>query len=450
MYDLSSKFNTFYRNFVVLPLVDQNNLKTKANINIDRLKRGLEEYNSENKTHYSVVETSIQGSVAMYTCVQNESSDYDIDVAVVIEKRVLGDIGPRAARNIIANALKRRTKLFNAEPEVKTSCVRVKYSDGYHIDFAIFRREVVNGVYVYEHAGADWQKRDITSITDWFSERNEATEKALRRMTRLSKMFCSSRTSWRMPSGIVQTVVIDECLASEYSRLDEMFYWTMKAIINRIDNNTAVCAPADGGRQLINRDSDRKRMINWKNRLESKLSDLEVLFASDCSESDAISAWAAFFNHSYWEEQANKHASTQTASVTRATYSDTEEYIEELFPVNLVHDVKLSCVISGNGFRPTPIGSFLGVLRKFLPHNLQVKCTVESTTVSNPDAIFWKVRNVGPTAVRKNDIRGQIQQRGYSITENTRFFGAHYIECYVIKNGICVARRKINVPIGHC
>ena len=42
MYDLSSKFNTFYRNFVVLPLVDQNNLKTKANINIDRLKRGLE------------------------------------------------------------------------------------------------------------------------------------------------------------------------------------------------------------------------------------------------------------------------------------------------------------------------------------------------------------------------------------------------------------------------
>jgi len=130
-------------------------------------------------------------------------------------------------------------------------------------------------------------------------------------------------------------------------------------------------------------------------------------------------------------------------------YSDTEEFIEDLYPVHLVHDLKLSCIISGNGFRPTSIGSFLGILRKFVPHNLQIKCTVESTTVVNPDAILWKVRNVGPMAVRKNDIRGQIQKRGYSITENTKFFGEHYIECYVIKNGICVARQKVNVPIGH-
>lgn len=43
---------------------------------------------------------------------------------------------------MVANALKRKTKQFRAEPEVKTSCVRIKYSDGYHIDFAIYRREL--------------------------------------------------------------------------------------------------------------------------------------------------------------------------------------------------------------------------------------------------------------------------------------------------------------------
>lgn len=76
----------------------------------------------------------------MSTVVQNEDGDYDIDVAVVFDKNVLGDKGAQATRNLVANALKRKTKQFNAEPEIKTSCVRIKYADGYHIDFAVYRR----------------------------------------------------------------------------------------------------------------------------------------------------------------------------------------------------------------------------------------------------------------------------------------------------------------------
>lgn len=76
----------------------------------------------------------------MSTVVQNEDSDYDIDVAVVFSKAALGNKGAQATRNMVANALRRKTKQFSAEPEVKTSCVRIKYADGYHIDFAVYRR----------------------------------------------------------------------------------------------------------------------------------------------------------------------------------------------------------------------------------------------------------------------------------------------------------------------
>lgn len=34
-------------------------------------------------------------------------------------------MGAQVTRNMVANALKRKTKQFRAEPEVKTSCVRV-------------------------------------------------------------------------------------------------------------------------------------------------------------------------------------------------------------------------------------------------------------------------------------------------------------------------------------
>ena len=122
MYDLSSKFNSFYTTHVVLPQSEQTKLHSKKDLNIQRLKDGLKEYNEENGTSYSVVETCVQGSMAMSTVVQNEDNDYDIDVGVVFDKSALGDKGAQATRNMVANALRRKTKQFNAEPEVKTSC----------------------------------------------------------------------------------------------------------------------------------------------------------------------------------------------------------------------------------------------------------------------------------------------------------------------------------------
>ena len=78
MYDVSSKFNTFYSSHVVLPQENRDELHRKKDLNIQRLKDGLAEYNTENGTSYNIVETCVQGSVAMSTVVQNEDKDYDI------------------------------------------------------------------------------------------------------------------------------------------------------------------------------------------------------------------------------------------------------------------------------------------------------------------------------------------------------------------------------------
>jgi hypothetical protein len=32
--------------------------------------------------------------------------------------------------------------------------------------------------------------------------------------------------------------------------------------------------------------------------------------------------------------------------------------------------------------------------------------------------------------------------------ENSNFEGAHFVECYIIKDGFCVARDRIDVPIS--
>lgn len=171
MYDMSTAFNKFYRKKVVLPATIQNDLRDKKKLNIKRLKDGLLEYNQEEGTDYKISEERVQGSMAMHTIVQNDGKDYDIDVAIVFEKSNLNELGAMATRNMVADALKKKTKLFNAEPEVKTSCVRIKYEEGYHIDFAVYRRYKENEEdteYKYEHAGAEWSERGIRALEDWF------------------------------------------------------------------------------------------------------------------------------------------------------------------------------------------------------------------------------------------------------------------------------------------
>ena len=456
MYDCSKEFNKFYRTKVVLSAKEQNELREKRKLNIKRLKDGLLEYNEEKKTDYKISEERIQGSMAMHTITQNDENDYDIDVGIVFESDNLNGLGPLATRNMVANALERKTKQFAEEPDVKTSCVRLKYTSiGYHVDFAVFKRykeDSWDDEYTYEHAGLEWSVRHIKALEEWFNNEIKSIGDNLRKVTRLSKMFCKSRDSWKnMPSGLIQTVLCDEKLTTNYTRLDEIFYYTRQAIVHRLNIYLEVTAPVDNGRALVTREVDYQRMRNWKSRLESNLQNLEVLFDIECTYKEAINAWGKFFNHSYWEElelTVNKKFSENQLQ----DFNDTEEFIEDLYPIYEQYDVTIDCKVSGNGFSVMSILEYLDKfaprLKKFIPHNFSIKCRIGSTNCPSYDKILWKVLNVGTEAERRNDIRGQIQDRGKEITEKSKFYGEHYIECYLIKNEVCVAIGHVNVPIG--
>lgn len=64
-----------------------------------------------------------------------------------------------------------------------------------------------------------------------------------------------------------------------------------------------------------------------------------------------------------------------------------------------------------------------------------------------PFDIYWKVRNRGEEAIKRNCIRGQIKKGTTQIEESTSFMGGHFVECYIVSNGVCIARDRIDVPI---
>lgn len=444
MYDMSKEIDKFLNKYVTLHAKEQNKLRKLKKVNITRLKKGLDEYNEENNSKYRIVDNSIQGSMAMHTVIQNEQKDYDIDVAIVFDDENLGNLNPLAIRKIVTDALTRKTKQFNTTPEIKTSCVRLHYEDGYHIDFAIFKRSkniIVDG-YEFEHSGLTWSKRDVKGVEEWFNINNEQSKGLLRKIVRLSKQFSSGFSN--MPSGLIQTALCIECL-NYNDRIDIAFYETLNNIYNRLLYNKLIILPFDGNRSLTDRKIDTTRIDNYKNHIYEALQKLQKLNLYNCSFEQAVEAWKYVFHHKYWDDLIDNKIREKSSNVA-IVYDKTEEFIENKFIIKETYDVNIETKIIINGFRCISLEEYLKKYKN-IQKGMKIECEYVDKDVKY-DYILWKVKNEGITAKKRNDIRGQIRKRDKKITETAVFQGEHYIECYLIKNNECIGIGHVDIPIG--
>lgn len=126
-------------------------------------------------------------------------------------------------------------------------------------------------------------------------------------------------------------------------------------------------------------------------------------------------------------------------------YSANEEFIENQYPIDIRYNLNIDCLVKQQGFRDALL-SKIGILRS----TKKLRFYISGNEVPKPYEVKWKVKNLGPIAKKRNMFRGQIlnDQGNEFRNENTNFNGEHYVECYIIKNGVCVATDRIDVPIS--
>jgi len=126
-------------------------------------------------------------------------------------------------------------------------------------------------------------------------------------------------------------------------------------------------------------------------------------------------------------------------------YSSSEEFIGNKYPINISNFVRIDCEVTQPGFR-------VGLLRemKILRKNKKLRFYIDQTDVQKPYEVLWKVKNEGKLAYDKGMLRGQIissNSNGTERKESSVFEGPHFVECFIIKDGYCIARDRIDVPI---
>lgn len=313
MFDCAKDVLAYHDDEVTLPTPEQTAMRKRRNANRDRVKDGLSE-----KKKPASREFKSQGSYAMKVMTQDAGNDYDIDDGVYFDKEKLvgsngGEMSALAVRQMVCDAVNDGS--FKTPPAVRPNCVRVQYSEGYHVDLPCYRRVVTKNalnqeVVHHELAASDWKRSDARDVTSWFEgESNKlAADKVnggqVRRVVREIKKFARSRPSWKgsILSGFGITKLVTECYSANADREDKSLHDTMKAIRDRLNGHFVVKHPVTPDDTITKGDKDPKAVF-LRDKLSDALKWLEPVFKTDCTRKDALKCWDDVFNTDFFSKR---------------------------------------------------------------------------------------------------------------------------------------------------
>lgn len=320
--------------------------------------------------------------------------------------------------------------------------VRVLYKD-FHIEVMPAFREA-DGSYKYPDTanGGSWK---ITKPQAELDEMRAANERKNRNLRRLCKMA----RAWKNKHGVAMGGLLIDTLAynflestDEYDEKSYLYYDYMCRDFFKF--------LADQPKQSEYAALGSRQRVRVKKRFERKAKKahelcLKAIEAS--GQANERQKWRDVFGNGY---PAPTSKSETEATLAKAAFRNTEEFVDDRFPLDVRYEMRIDCEVTQNGFRATRLLDLLerhGILLRKKKLRFFVADGADLPDVVD---IYWKVLNRGDEAERRDMIRGQIirDDGNWEQRESTDFRGNHLVECYAVLNGIVVARDDILVPIS--
>ena len=401
--------------------------KDEINTSLDGIAKKLNQkyYDDSTTNNYLIV-----GSMGRETSVKGES---DIDVIYELPEEVF-----KRFNSYESNGQSQLLQEIKDTLKEKYPSTDIK-GDGQVvvISFSKYKIELVPGFkqdddsykYPDTHDGGSWK------ITKPIPEINES--KNMIDNTNTYKDICQMIREWKANNGVTICGLLIDTLVKDFlddnieykNKNKDDYYELLKKVFEYLkeQDEDRKYWYAMGSNQII--ENNNFNFIKKSKKALNKLS----------NSSNNIATLRDLFGNRFPNDE----------SVTNEFgFSDTEQFIEELFPVNIKHNLKIDCEITQHGFRPILLSEF--IKKNFvIKQNRKLKFIIKENNINAPYEIYWKVRNVGYEAIRRDCIRGQIKKGEKFLDETTNFYGPHFVECFIVKDKICIARDKISVNIDY-
>lgn len=425
----ASLFSQFRQN---LSVSNADEISTKyANITT-RLNLDFWEIDSDTRHSLQV------GSYGRKTAIDGVSDlDMVFELPLVDYKRYknLGGNGPSTMLQEVRSSLLNRYPRSDVGADGQIVAVNFQ---GYRVEvLPAFLNESGDYIYGDTNDGGTWKLTKPRPEIKAVNELNNATNQNL-------KDACKMIRAWKNKAGIgIGGLLIDTLVFNFFNQTDDYDYasWSdfpamfvsLFTYLGGLDAEQEYWAAPGSGQRV-----KRKAKFQGKAKKAARHSQ------------EAIDAEGEAARAKTWRKVFGKHFPKSNIVEKSAQNSfDKEEFIEDRYPIDVRYNIELDCEIrEGTAFRDRLRRKLRN--RERVPIGRHLRFYVAECNVPGSYQLFWKVRNRGRDAIDREMLRGEItpdKGNGKEKIETSSFSGKHYVEIYAVKDGVCVARERIIVPI---
>ena len=375
------------------------------------------------------------GSFGRHTAIKGVS---DLDMIYILPAGIIegyaGNSGPRRMLERVRDDLKSRYP--NTDIRVDQCVVRVQFvADAFKFDVQpAFENK--DGSFSYPDTRSESWK--TTKPRDEIQAIRESVARTSSNMRHLARMV----RAWKNASGVAMGGLLIDTLVYRFFEQTHDFDAVGRSSFDRMARDFFEFLKNEPKKDYYLAPGSHQR-VYVKAKFQSKAKEaynrcVEAMKVEGTPSANAI-----------WREVFGTSVPRAKKSSNVWSFRNTEEFVEDRYLVEISETVSIDCEVTQNGWRPMKLREML-CTRTPLRVDKKLRFMVVACSVPQPYSVKWKVLNRGPEAERRNSIRGQIVDSTVSGVRDERsdFRGEHLVECYIVKDGIVVARDRIDVPIS--
>jgi hypothetical protein len=382
-----------------------------------------------------------QGSYAHKTIIKPlPGHEFDVDALVPMHEQF--DAEPCDYIPQLYSAL-RSSGTYRSMVSRKTRCVTVQYANDFHIDLVPYI-ERGGQLYITNRHKNRFELTNPERFTEWLDEQGRITSGHLIAVVRLMKYLRDFKQTFTARSIILTTLLGGRVNFANLLGDDGYYADVPTALVHVVDDLDAylqanpympvILDPGGTGEDFSHR-WDQAQYENFRRRM-NRYSDLMWEASSEADAQKAERLWQGIFGPDFTGPRIEKRALLLEA----ASPAPREQFLDRDFAIPYQPQGYRLRIMGRAGRKPGFRTYDLPRQGNRVLKGRTITFRIARCTVPPPYEVFWKVRNRGTEATEVQALRGEITQGGNTKVESTLYRGSHWVECYIVKNGVCVAR----------
>lgn len=395
--------------------------------------------------------TSKQGSLRQGTIIKPRKDETEFDVDLLFKMKRVDGWSPTDYLDALHSAFASSDRYEDlVDRRGKHRCVTIDYAGDFHVD--VVPSIVRDGQeWIMNRETDEFEVTDGDGYAQWFSGRSQITGGQLVRVVRLAK-YLRDEHDWPVKSILLTTLLGDQIADADTATAYPDTPTALWRLMTRLDkwlqaqeSVPTVVNPVLPDEDFI-RHWDEKTFKQFKNGFHKVTESVKAAFAEGAPE-QSVELWREAFGEEFPLDDEDvegdkivlKAAPALGSTAHARPLSDIARAENRICSVRLdgwVYDLK-----GKTRFRGVNSNANLASGRS-------VRFKVW-TNAKEPYDVRWQVVNTGPHAAGDNGLRGDFftgrtleQKPAVKLVnwEVTRYTGRHWIECFVLQNGVCVGR----------